>query len=379
MESAHAAKTKELETKISETKTNQESETKELKTKVSTLSAQTNEQNKHKAHAAQLKQLKEQRAALEAKLKTEMEKASAKAADYEIKVTELKSSTKELRTKVSAAHSKEKEAVAKINTLKQTVASKPAQTSSASNTHDSTEVPKKVGSQMEGCTLVGDNAVNTTGFSIINKHNLAVMGKDIDSRTCVLRGVVKFTSDGNTATAWLDPNYRDPDTEMPLCFPVSGTMQFFASVVNPKDPFEIERTVGLQIEPHGRLVIVGKQSSDVMVRLDNILYHPLIKFMDAPETCAPYCFPTSKLGEKGVAVSGCVKYCTPTQYVRQSDTSLVPSPCRCTMLKRLDCFKRNGQADIVCGQFKRLLETSDIKGNPTDKCEQICAGQLVAF
>ena len=177
-----------------------------------------------------------------------MEKASAKAADHAIKVTELTSTTKELRTKVAAAHSKEKEAATKINNLI------PAQTSSASNPHDSTEVAKKVGSKMEGCTSVGDNAVNTTGFSIINKHNLAVMGKDIDSRTCVLRGVVKFTSDGNSATAWLDPNYRDPATEMPLCFPVSGTMQFFASIVNPKDTSEIERTVGLQIEPHGRWI-----------------------------------------------------------------------------------------------------------------------------
>ena len=105
---------------------------------------------------------------------------------------------------------------------------------------------------MQGCTIVGDDAVNTTGFSIINKHNLAVMRKDIDSRTCVLQGVVKFTSDGSTATAWLDPNYRDPDTEMPLWFPVSGTMQFFASIVSPKDNSAIERTVGLQIEPHRR-------------------------------------------------------------------------------------------------------------------------------
>ena len=53
-----------------------------------------------------------------------------------------------------------------------------------------------------------------------------------------------------------------------------------------------------------RLVILGKQASDVMVRLDNIMYHPLMEFNFAPETCAPYCFPTSKLGEEGVAVSG---------------------------------------------------------------------------
>merc|ERR1711977_290366 len=117
---------------------------------------------------------------------------------------------------------------------------------------------------MEGCTRVGEGSVNTTGFSIVSRKNLAVMGQDMDSRTCVLRGVVKFTSDGGTATAWLDPNYRDPATEMPLCFPVSGTMQFFASIVNPKDTSEIERTVGLQIEPHGRLVVLGDQPSDVM-------------------------------------------------------------------------------------------------------------------
>lgn len=95
-----------------------------------------------------------------------------------------------------------------------------------------------------------------------------------------------------------------------------------------------------------RLVILGKQAHDVLVRLDNIMYHPLMKFINSPETCAPYCFPTNKVGAKGVAVSGmcyilishvrvhtcaaigCVKYCTPTQYERKKDTSLVPSRCR---------------------------------------------------
>ena len=102
-----------------------------------------------------------------------------------------------------------------------------------------------------------------------------------------------------------------------------------------------------------------------MVRLDNIMYHSLMKFNTSPQTCAPYCFPTSKLGENGVAVSGeglkyakqlltcvvagCVKYCTPTQYDRNPDTSLTPSPCRCTMLKRLDCFKHKHKHGIVCG------------------------------
>ena len=64
--------------------------------------------------------------------------------------------------------------------------------------------------------------MNTANFSIVSRKSLAVMGQDMDSRTCALRGVVKFISDGSTATAWLDPNYRDPATEMPLCFPVSG-------------------------------------------------------------------------------------------------------------------------------------------------------------
>ena len=59
-----------------------------------------------------------------------------------------------------------------------------------------------------------------------------------------------------------------------------------------------------------RLVLIGKQSSDVMVRLDNILYHPLMKFNDAPETCAPYCFPTGVVGETGVAISGEIDHFT---------------------------------------------------------------------
>merc|ERR1719247_1211376 len=112
---------------------------------------------------------------------------------------------------------------------------------------------------MEGCTRVGEGSVNTTGFSIVSRKNLAVMGEDMDSRTCVLRGVAKFISDGSIATAWMDPNYRDPATNMPLCFPVSGTMQFFASVIDPDDNSQIKEVVALQIEPHGRLVVLGNQ------------------------------------------------------------------------------------------------------------------------
>jgi len=252
----------------------------------------------------------------------------------------------------------------------------PEQTSPRPNPSTSVTLSQKQ-SGYRGCNKIGADAIDTQGFSIIGSNNVAVMGTDIDSRTCVLRGVVEFISDGSTATAWLDPNYRDPATDVPLCFPVSGTMQFFASVYTElftEGTSAIEETVIVQIEPHGRLVIMGEQKSNVRVRLDNILYHPLMPFNDPPTTCAPYCFPAGVMGAGNVVTSGCVKYCTPTQFVRQHDTSLKPSDCRCTMLKRLDCFKRNGEANVVCGQFKKLMRM-----NLPDECGQICAGQLAAF
>ena len=84
-------------------------------------------------------------------------------------------------------------------------------------------------------------------------------------------------------------------------------------------------------------------------------------------------------------MAGCTKYCTPAQYVRQKDGNLKLSNCKCTMMKRLDCYKHvskdpkilsgeEASSPTVCGQFKKLMEVSDPKN-----CEQICAGQLVTF
>ena len=83
-------------------------------------------------------------------------------------------------------------------------------------------------------------------------------------------------------------------------------------------------------------------------------------------------------------MAGCTKYCTPTQYVRQKDGKLKLGNCKCTMMKRLDCYKYASKdpkvlsgeevSPTVCGQFKKLMKVSDPKN-----CMQICAGQLVTF
>ena len=148
------------------------------------------------------------------------------------------------------------------------------------------------------------NQVNTTqpGFatqSVLEPANMVVMGADVASRTCVLRGVVKFTSMDSTAVAFLDPNYRDPTTRMPFCFPMAP-MTFLASVTDPNDSQRIDRSIALQIEPHGRIVVIGTEPKDVSVRLDNIMYHPLMKFNSSPQSCAPYCFPTGKKSNDGM-------------------------------------------------------------------------------
>merc|ERR1712195_312641 len=191
-------------------------------------------------------------------------------------------------------------------------------------------------SDFDGCRLVR-NQVNTSqpGFvpkSVLKPTNMVIMGADVATRTCVLRGVVKFTPIDSTAIAFLDPNYRDPTTRMPFCFPMA-TMIFLASVADSN------KTLALQIEPHGRMVIIGKEPRDVSVRLDNIMYHPLMEFNFSPKSCAPYCFPAGRVGNNGMPMAGCTKYCTPAQYVRQKNGNLKLSNCKCTMMKRLDCYK----------------------------------------
>ena len=202
-------------------------------------------------------------------------------------------------------------------------------------------------SDFDGCQLVR-NQVNTSqpGFapkSVLKPGNMVIMGADVTTRTCVLRGVVKFTSFDSTAIAFLDPNYRDPKTRMPFCLPMT-TMIFLASVTDSNNSTQcnwgcylgryadlkkgfgsdntkaaahykmhgkkegrnckcgerIARTVALQIEPHGRIVIIGNEPRDVSVRLDNIMYHPLMHFQFVPQSCAPYCFPAGREGSNGM-------------------------------------------------------------------------------
>lgn len=71
---------------------------------------------------------------------------------------------------------------------------------------------KPTGIDFDGCRLV-QNQVNTSqpGFalkSVLKPANMVVMGTDVATRTCVLRGVVKFTSAAadSRAIAFLDPN-----------------------------------------------------------------------------------------------------------------------------------------------------------------------------
>lgn len=169
-----------------------------------------------------------------------------------------------------------------------------------------------------GCNLEY-NAVNITqpGFakqSILNESNVIIMGSEMELRTCLLRGVARFTAtkeeNGDVvAIAHMNPNFRDPETKMPFCFPMS-TMLFTAGVVKDTDS-EIERVVVLQLEPHGRLVIKD-ESRDIIVRLDNIMYHPLVVFNKAPDVCVPYCFPTgmypssAPMGMSGVSDCFCL-------------------------------------------------------------------------
>ena len=73
-----------------------------------------------------------------------------------------------------------------------------------------------------------------------------------------------------------------------------ATMIFLASVADSN------KTLALRIEPHGRIVIIGNEPRDVSVRLDNIMYHPLMEFNFSPDSCVPYCFPAGREGSNGM-------------------------------------------------------------------------------
>jgi hypothetical protein len=228
-------------------------------------------------------------------------------------------------------------------------------------------------------TVVADNFIKNS--IITSQHQLAV-GDHIVTRFCSLHGVVTFTSlpatTGRECVAHLDPNYRDPDTGIPYCFPMSARI-FFASVVDSESS-AIQRLVAIRLEPHGRLVVLGNEAADLKIRLDNIAFQPLMKANTAPSSCAPYCFPIGLLDQSGLGVAGCVKYCEPLQDVQQDDFSKEPSPCKCAIVKRLACFLHEGSDLTTCGQFKMLMSMRSVdKWVDAEACEQICAGQVSAF
>jgi hypothetical protein len=219
--------------------------------------------------------------------------------------------------------------------------------------------------------------------------NLLVMGSTLQKRTCALQGVAQFTSIGGEAVAQIDPNYRDPATKQPLCFPLA-TMVFFAGVVADSSS-AITRSVALQIEPHGRLRVLGEENSDIKIRLDGIVFHPLTPYNQAPKSCAPYCFPAAQEGGEPGS-SGCVKYCTPPQYetlwgeVSTANCLFVGRylsqiNCRCDLVKRIDCWKHEGSSELQCGQFKQLVQehTQAYHAYQAPQCAQVCADQLSSF
>lgn len=226
--------------------------------------------------------------------------------------------------------------------------------------------------------------VSGEGFpTVVTTANMLVMGDTIQTRVCSLHGVVGFSSINGEAVAQLDPNLRDPTgPKLPLCAPLSAMVFFAGLVLGTSSP--ILRTVAVQIEPHGRmLVLAGLTPSDiaagVKVRLDGITFQPFARFNSVPG-CAPYCFPASA-SSTAMGNSGCVKYCAPEQYTRGEDMSLVLEDCRCDMVKRLECWNHEGENDLRCLQFKQLLNTYLLSGQMTSeelhqKCALTCARQL---
>jgi len=174
--------------------------------------------------------------------------------------------------------------------------------------------------------------------SILGTSNMVVMGDSLQGQTCTLRGVVTFTainnSNGAEFIAQLDPNFRDSRYNTPFCFPIS-TMVFFASVED--DTSSTTRHAAVQLEPHGRLRIITPTgtptATHIKVRLDGITYFPLMRF-NKPHECVNYCFPAKPtIGVTDMECSGCLKYCAPEQYDRQSDGTSMLNQCQCEMVR----------------------------------------------
>lgn len=159
-----------------------------------------------------------------------------------------------------------------------------------------------------------------------------------------------------------------------------SSMLFFGGIVE-NEHSSITQNVAVQLEPHGRLIVVGYETSrPVKIRLDGILYHPLMRLNSSPMACAPYWYLVGLIrvcsdffpfhsfsamedkNNEGLGTAGCVKYCTPIQvssiymailslcrcmqYVRQTDGSMVLSSCLCDILK------------VLLGMMKRVALTS---------------------
>jgi len=246
-------------------------------------------------------------------------------------------------------------------------------------------------SNMKGCSLV-QNKVNTTAGlpheSIIGMQHRIIMGTTLPQRTCVLRGVISFTVIDDSAVAQLDPNLRDPVTGNPLCFPLS-VMTFFAGVVDSKSS-PIMRSVAVQIDMNGLLKVVAGSISamgatpgaKVLVRLDGISYHPFMPYNAVPNTCAPYCFTPPTHGANSAQSSGCIKSCTPAQYVHKSGTEVELNNCRCDMLKWLSCYTYEGNPNLQCSQYKQLLKMHLLvpkRAASKVECGKMCAEQLSSF
>jgi len=219
--------------------------------------------------------------------------------------------------------------------------------------------------------------------TILGDNNVVILGGTLQSRTCALRGVVRFTSIEGQAVAQLDPNLRDTTgLWTPVCFPIAS-MIFFAGLVDSDADSAFERSIAVQVEPHGRLRVIGglttaEAENGVLVRLDGVAFHPFMPFNTVP-SCEPYCFgiPDMVEGKRAMGNSGCVKYCAPTQYnMTMRPPALVN--CQCDMVKRLECwFHRDDAKRLRCGQFKQLLATRPLdKLRPTPDCEIICSQQL---
>merc|ERR1712185_349556 len=109
--------------------------------------------------------------------------------------------------------------------------------------------------------------------------------------------------------------------------------------------------VAIRIEPHGVLRVFGQHSftSPILVRLDGIIYQPLIKPTHSRPTaclnthgtafnpvsacgeppCVPICFPPPQAYQGEMVMSGCTKLCMPS--LEDLDIPEALKSCKCEM------------------------------------------------